>query len=468
MAEQRAQRRLAAILAADVVGYSRLMEHDEAGTLAALKSRRRDILQPAVSKHHGRIVKLMGDGVLVEFASAVNAVACAVELQATMDIANAGAAEGQRIVLRVGVNLGDVMVEGSDLYGDGVNIAARLESMAEAGGILVSRQVFDQVEGKLPLIFRNLGPQKLKNIAKPVEAFAIDAGTLGGSSGAQTPFFANTMQEVHYIRAADGVRLAWAKIGQGPALVRAGHWLTHLEYDWECPLRRPGLLGLAKNHTLVRYDPRGTGLSDWDVNELSLDAWVNDLESVVDAVGLESFPLLGLSQGCAVSIMYVLRHPERVTHLVLYGGFARGGNKRSPEEKEKRIAMATLMRIGWGANDAGFRQLFTSQMMPGATKEQADLFNELQRRTTSPECAVRYFDTVGDFDISDRLSGVRVPTLVLHVRGDLQQPFEAGRQLAAGIPRARFVALQGQNHMLLPGEPAGTRFQEELELFLAQ
>jgi len=147
---------------------------------------------------------------------------------------------------------------------------------------------------------------------------------------------------------------------------------------------------------------------------------------------------------------------------------ARGGNKRSPEEKEKRIAMATLMRIGWGANDAGFRQLFTSQMMPGATKEQADLFNELQRRTTSPECAVRYFDTVGDFDISDRLSEVRVPTLVLHVRGDLQQPFEAGRQLAAGIPRARFVALQGQNHMLLPGEPAGTRFREELELFLAQ
>ena len=126
------------------------------------------------------------------------------------------------------------------------------------------------------------------------------------------------------------------------------------------------------------------------------------------------------------------------------------------------------MRIGWGANDAGFRQLFTSQMMPGATKEQADLFNELQRRTTSPDCAVRYFDTVGDFDIVDLLPGVRVPTLVLHVRDDLQQPFEAGQQIAAGIPRARFIALQGQNHMLLPGEPAGVRFLEELELFLAQ
>jgi pimeloyl-ACP methyl ester carboxylesterase len=157
-----------------------------------------------------------------------------------------------------------------------------------------------------------------------------------------------------------------------------------------------------------------------------------------------------------------------VSHLVLYGGFACGGDKRSPQEKEKRTAMATLMRMGWGANDAGFRQLFTSQMMPGATKEQADSFNELQRRTTSPECAVRYFETVGDFDITDLLAQVSVPTLVMHVRGDLQQPFEAGRQMAAGIPRARFVALQGQNHILLPGEPAAARFQEELELFLAQ
>jgi adenylate cyclase len=170
------ERRLAAILAADVVGYSRLMEHDEAGTLAALKSRRREILQPAVSKHHGRIVKLMGDGVLVEFASAVNAVACAVELQAAMDNANAGAAEGQHIVLRVGINLGDVMVEGSDLYGDGVNIAARLESLSEPGGLCISGSVFDQVNGKLPHSFVSLGPQTLKNIDRPIQIYRL-AGT---------------------------------------------------------------------------------------------------------------------------------------------------------------------------------------------------------------------------------------------------------------------------------------------------
>src|SRR6266404_6876421 len=167
------ERRLAAILVADVVGYSRLMETDEAGTLAVLKERRRAIVDPLVKKHRGRIVKLMGDGVLVEFGSAVNAVECAVELQAAMDIANAGAAEGQRIVLRAGVNLGDVMVEGSDLYGDGVNIAARLEALAEPGAVYVSQTVFNHVRGKVALEFESLGERSLKNIAEPLQVYKV-------------------------------------------------------------------------------------------------------------------------------------------------------------------------------------------------------------------------------------------------------------------------------------------------------
>ena len=173
MAEERSQRRLAAILAADVVGYSRLMEHDEAGTLAALKSRRREILQPAVSKHHGRIVKLMGDGVLVEFASAVNAVTCAMDLQEAMDVANRDIPEDRRIVLRVGINLGDVIVEGSDLYGDGVNIAARLEALAEPGRVYVSQTVFNHVRGKVSLGFEDFGEQVLKNMAEPVRVYRV-------------------------------------------------------------------------------------------------------------------------------------------------------------------------------------------------------------------------------------------------------------------------------------------------------
>jgi pimeloyl-ACP methyl ester carboxylesterase len=207
-------------------------------------------------------------------------------------------------------------------------------------------------------------------------------------------------------------------------------------------------------------------MSDWDVPQISLDAWVSDLETVVDAAELERFPLLGISQGCAVSIAYTVRHPHRVSRLILYRGFALGGYKRSTEEREQRKAMATLMKLGWGTDDPAFRQLFTSRIMPDATKEQADAFNELQRMTASADCAVRYYETVNSVDVEYLLPQVKVPTLVMHVRGDLMQPFEEGRKLAAKIPKARFVALQGHNHMLLPGEPAALRFFEELELFL--
>ena len=253
----------------------------------------------------------------------------------------------------------------------------------------------------------------------------------------------------------------------GPPLVKTANWMNHLEYDWESPIWRHLFRGLAREHTLIRYDARGNGMSDWDVDELSFDAWVSDLETVVDAAGIERFPLLGISQGCAVSVAYAVRHPERVSHLVLYGGYALGGKKRAPAEKERRNAMMTLMRLGWGADSPVFRQMFTGLFIPGGTHEQADVFNELQRRTTSPECAARYYDVTGDIDVSDLLARVTVPTLVMHARGDLIVPFESGRQLAAGIPGAHFIALQGQNHLFLQDEPASDRFFEEIKLFLS-
>ena len=275
-------------------------------------------------------------------------------------------------------------------------------------------------------------------------------------------------QDIRFCRAPDGVRLAYSTVGQGPPLVKTGHWMTHLEFDLESPIWRHLYRELATDYTLVRYDARGNGLSDWDVAEVSLDAFVRDLETVIDAAGKERFALLGVSQGCAIAIEYAVRHPERVSRLVLYGGYALGWNRRSRSEAEREqdAAMFTLMRLGWGKENPMFRQLFTSQFVPGATKEQADWFNELQRATTSPECAVRFLQAIGETDVTGLLDKVRVPTLVMHARGDARVPFDAGRRMAAGIPGARFVALEGQNHLFLESEPAFARFLEEVRLFL--
>ena len=209
-------------------------------------------------------------------------------------------------------------------------------------------------------------------------------------------------------------------------------------------------------------------MSDWDVDEISFEAFVRDLEAVVDAAGVERFALLGISQGCAVSIAYAARHPERVSHLVLYGGYAQGWNKgtRSETDKQQAAAMLTLVRLGWGQENPAFRQLFTSQFIPGGTKEQADWFNELQRVSTSPENAVRNLQANGDTDVIDLLPKVKVPTLVMHARDDARVPFDRGRRLAAGIPGARFVPLQSRNHLILESEPAYARFIEEITSFL--
>ncbi|MBB4363506.1 DNA-binding winged helix-turn-helix (wHTH) protein/pimeloyl-ACP methyl ester carboxylesterase [Bradyrhizobium sp. CIR18] len=291
----------------------------------------------------------------------------------------------------------------------------------------------------------------------------------GGNEGEPKRFDADPSQisqEIKYCRTSEGVRLAYAIAGSGHPLVKTANWLNHLEYDWQTPVWQHVVHGLARKHTLIRYDARGTGMSDWDVETLSLEAWVSDLETVVNAVGIDRFPLLGVSQGCAVSIAYAVTHPERVSHLILYGGFALGAAKRSPEQRELRAAMATLMRHGWGSDNPAFRQLFTGQFMPGATPEQAAFFNELQRRTTSPECAARYLAAAGEIDVTEVLGKVTMPTLVMHARGDARVPFELGRSMAAGIPGARFIPLQGQNHLFLEHEAASERFFEEVEFFL--
>lgn len=275
-------------------------------------------------------------------------------------------------------------------------------------------------------------------------------------------------QTVQYCTAADGTRLAYSVVGDGPPLVKTANWLNHIEFDWESPIWRHWLAELTDGHRLIRYDERGNGLSDWDTPELSLDRFVEDLETVVTAAAIEQFDLLAVSQGVAVSIAYAVRYPHRIRKMILYGGYSAGWAKRStPEELERREAMVTLTQVGWGSDNPAYRQLFTGLYMPDASLHQQQWFNEIQRRSTSPENAVRIQRALSQLDVRDLLSQVRTPTLVIHGRDDQVIPFSCGVELARQIPGARLVALQGKNHILLEDEPAWPQFVREVRAFLA-
>lgn len=275
-------------------------------------------------------------------------------------------------------------------------------------------------------------------------------------------------QKIRLCTAHDGVRLAYATSGSGPPLVKVGNWLTHLEFDWHSPVWGYLLDALSQHHTLLRYDQRGTGLSDWNVGHFEFEDQVRDLESVVDAAGMQNFPLLAISQGAPVAITYAVRHPERVSHLVLHGGYVRGRNqrRRTLAEREETETMFKIMEIGWGRTDPAWRQFFTSQFIPGATLEQQSWFNELQRVSTSPANVVSLLRGFAEVDVTALLPQVCCPTLVLHATRDVRVPFSEGRLLAGGIAQARLVPLDSDNHLMLATDPTWPQWQDEVREFL--
>ena len=275
-------------------------------------------------------------------------------------------------------------------------------------------------------------------------------------------------QQIRFARSHDGVRLAYASSGAGPTVIKAATWLSHLEYDWESPVWRHLLHEMSSTWRFVRYDERGCGLSDWAVSDLSFDSWVRDLETVVDTLGIERFALLGMSQGASISIAYAVRHPERVTHLVLHGGYARGRLVRSdsPQQREEAETMAKLVELGWGKAEPSFRQFFTSQFIPGGTSEQHQWFNELERLSTSPANAVRFMHEFARIDVRALLPQVRCPTLVLHSNGDVRQPIAEGQFIASRIDGAQFVPIDSGNHLLLGDEPGWQKWVEAVRAFL--
>lgn len=275
-------------------------------------------------------------------------------------------------------------------------------------------------------------------------------------------------QTIRYVRTADGVRLAWAEAGTGPVIVKAANWLTHLEYEWESPVWRHWMQFFAGNFRYIRHDERGCGMTEMSVGELSVERWVADLEDVIDAARVsEPVALLGISQGGAICAAYAAKHPDRVSKLILYGGYARGPMRRGDPEMERFYrALIEIVGFGWHEDNPAFRQVFTSRFIPGGTDEQVGWFNELCRKTTTPELARKLFSSRSMVDVTHLLGKVKAPTLVLHCSEDAVVPIEEGRVLAAGIPGAQFVELDSKNHVLLEHEPAWERFCGEVMSFM--
>lgn len=298
--------------------------------------------------------------------------------------------------------------------------------------------------------------------------FVAPVDEIAGVERPVLPVPAELRQEIRFCHTADGTRLAYATIGSGPPFVRAAHWITHLDYDWQSPVWRHWLVGLAQRHTFVRYDERGCGMSDHDVADFSIDAWVQDLETVVDALGLERFPLLGMSQGGAVAVAYAARHPERVSKLVLFGAYAQGRLARATSDEMRREAALQLemVRLGWGRDDPSFRRFFTSSFIPDAPPELWESFAELLRRTSSAENAARLLESWYQIDVTDEAARVQAPTLVMHATDEIRVPAEQSRKLAALIPGSRFVPLASRNHLLRADEPAWSEFLHQVDGFL--
>ena len=279
-----------------------------------------------------------------------------------------------------------------------------------------------------------------------------------------------TRQRIGFCTSSDGTRIAVASCGEGPVILRAAHWLRHVNYDLDSPVWKPWLHALSSHNRYIRYDMRGCGLSDRHVADLSLKAWHDDLEAVAALIEEPRFVLLGLSQGGALAIAYALKHPERVSHLILMNAYGKGTRARANSEAELLEAetLVNFIRIGWGRDNPAFCQFFTNLFIPGGTPEQHRWWGDLERETASAEVAARILRHMQDIDVSESAAKLSVPTLVIHCRGDMRVPFEEGCKLAALIPGARFIALESNNHVLLPDEPAWSVFQSELASFLGQ
>ncbi len=471
----------------DIAGYTLIMGRDEGKAVRAL-AEHRNVLRSLLPKFSGRLIGEIGDGTLSSFHSALDAVNCACEVQSTLS----GDPELQ---LRIGIHVGDVLFQDNTVLGDGVNVASRIHSLAPPGGICVSERVYDDIRNKPEIDARSLGEKTLKNVSRPIKVYAI---TNAGSSSvpirsARTRtlivsialLFAVVIGIATYSRfrtsttlapslpqssrshvdlniafcqTSDGVRIAYATVGKASALpvVEIIGWGSHLERSVEGSTEAKYLQYMGEHYLYVRYDGRGSGLSDRGEQDFSLDARVRDLEAVMDALKLRKAALFGDSAGGATAIAYTARHPERVSRLALYGSFLHWA--QSDEQVQRWKAMITLARSDWGTDAPAYRQMWASLFMPDATPSDLRSLAENERKSMTAEDAAAFLTANLAIDVTALAPKVAVPTLVIHGRGDLVAPFEQGRQIATLIPGARLVTLEDRNHIWPDGDPAAMQF----------
>ncbi len=271
---------------------------------------------------------------------------------------------------------------------------------------------------------------------------------------------------MRFCRAPDGVRIAYAVHGSGPPLVITTCWLSHLQHDWQSPVWRHFLRDLGEIATVIRYDERGHGLSDRDVEDFSLEARVGDLEAVVEHSGVDRFAVMAMSQGGPVAITYAARQIERVTRMIFYGSYAGALPDPTDEDLEMDEAIDRIIKVGWSRPTPEFRRVFTTMMIPGASEEQMSWLDELQRVAVTADTLYRARRQRVRADATGDLRRLTVPTLILHSVGDRMNEFELARVLAAGIPDARLVPLDSDNHIVLEDEPAWRVIVEEIAEFV--
>jgi len=504
-------RELAAIMFSDIASYTLIMGRDEEKAVRALAEHRK-VLRSLLPKFSGRLIGEIGDGTLSSFHSALDAVNCAREVQSTL----LGDPELQ---LRIGIHVGDVLFQDNNVLGDGVNVASRIHSLASPGGICISERVYDDIRNKPEIDAIPLGEKTLKNVSHPIKVYAIaDASSslVRGRSGqgsvaakairsarTQTlmvslalvfaaviavaiysryrlrtsatlaPSFPQSAPlrvdlNIAFCQTSDGVRIAYATVGKASALpvVEIVGWNSHLERSVEGSTEAQYLQYMGERYLYVRYDGRGSGLSDRGVRDFSLDARVRDLEAVMDALKLRKAALFGDSAGGATAIAYTVRHPERVSRLVLYGSFLQWA--QSADEVQRWKAMITLARSDWGTDTSAYRQMWASLFSPDATPSDASRVAENERKSMTAEDAAAFLTANLAIDVTALAPKVAVPTLIIHCRGDLVVPFEQGRQLATLIPGARLVTLEDRNHIFPDGDPVGMQFFLAFTEFLNQ